>query len=204
MWSRYSAVVSLGLGWFLFAVSTLGLFSRRAILGHVVILVNVFLIYNVMLKWQNPFGLPMDYLKYLNTKSGWEALVNSNLYYFAILVTVLVIQLKEINWDKTRLLKLFYLENREISTFNVSILFGVSLNEIIFIFSVLGRHPYDPLSERNFGVTFSTVFIFLLFLLLKFELNIKLFCFSAEILIIYSFLNRYNFHRGSLNYYFSE
>jgi hypothetical protein len=204
MWSRYSTVVSLGLGWFLFSVSNLGLFSKKAVLGHMVILVNVFLIYHLMLKWQNPFGLPMDYLDYLNTKSGWKALLNSNLYYFAMLAIVIVIQLQEFNWDKTKRLKLFDSENSEMDSFNIAIVFVVLLNVAFFSLSVFGRHPYEPLAERNFGVTFSTVLVAMLFLLNRFKVNVKLFGFSAAILILYSFENRSNFHRGVVNYYFSE
>jgi hypothetical protein len=99
MWSRYSAIVSIGFGWFLFSLTTLNLFSRKAIIGHIVLLGNVTTIYLVMLRWQNPFGLPMDYLDYLNDFDGWANLLNENLYFFVLMGFTIFVFVKNMKGD---------------------------------------------------------------------------------------------------------
>jgi hypothetical protein len=200
MWSRYSAIVSIGFGWFLFSLTTLNLFSRKAIIGHIVLLGNVTTIYLVMLRWQNPFGLPMDYLDYLNDVDGWANLLNENLYFFVLMGFTIFVSVKNMKGDFIATITSIAKRCDTCSGLNVAIFYVIFLNAIYFVLSTMGRHPYEPLSSRNFGVTFSTVLVSILFLIEKLKPNIKQVGLISCFLIIFAFLNRFDLHRGTTNY----
>jgi large-conductance mechanosensitive channel len=163
MWSRYSAIVSISVGWFLFSLTALNLFSWKAIIGHILLFGNITTIYLVMLRWQNPFGLPMDYLDYLNDFDGWANLLNKNLYFFVLLGFTMFVFVKNMKGDFIATITTVAKRYNTCGGLNLAICYVIFLNAIYFVLSLMGRHPYDPLSSRNFGVTFSTVLVLILF-----------------------------------------
>jgi hypothetical protein len=204
MWSRYSAIVSISVGWFLFSLTALNLFSWKAIIGHILLFGNITTIYLVMLRWQNPFGLPMDYLDYLNDFDGWANLLNKNLYFFVLLGFTMFVFVKNMKGDFIATITTVAKRYNTCGGLNLAICYVIFLNAIYFVLSLMGRHPYDPLSSRNFGVTFSTVLVLILFLVHKLKPNIQQVGLISCFLIIFAFLNRFDLHRGTTNYHHSE
>ena len=206
MWARYSTVVFILLSWFYFALLYLGLFSRKSLIGFIVIFTNAFAIYFFMLYYQNPFGLAMDYLNYLDSFEGLMDLLDNDIYYIAGLVSLLILIFNKTIRKENRIdiiLENFRMELKTSKSY-VIVVFVLIINFAFIILSLLHKYPYDPSNPRCFFIVLLTLISILILVMQLNMLNQRFLTLGVFFVMIYSIQNRSFFHRGYENYHFKK
>lgn len=206
MWARYSTVVFILLSWFYFAILHLGLFSKKSLIGFLAIFTNVFLIYFFMLYYQNPLGLAMDYLNYLDSFEGIVALLDGDIYYVVGLFFLLILIVNKTKQKENRIESFFEKFQVELKMSKSYILIGfVLILNFAFIFlSLLHKYPFDPSNPRCFFIVLLTLVTILILVMQLDILNQRFLTLGAIFVMIYGIQNRGFFHRGYENYYFKQ